>query len=144
MRYADLLLMAAECEIEAGSIDSARKLVNQVRTRAKDPVSWVPNSPANYVINTYDAPWTDKEAAKEAVRTERRIELAMEGHRFFDLVRYGNGYAVTTLNAYLQKEEQKRLYLKSSAGFAEKNKYYPIPERAIVLAKGALKQNDGY
>lgn len=144
MRYADLLLMAAECEVEVGSLENARTLVNLVRARAKNPASAVPGSPANYKIDTYNAAWTDKNVAREAVRTERRLELAMEGHRFFDLVRYGNGYAVTTLTAYLEKEKQKRLYLKSSGGFSAKNLYYPIPERAIVLAKGALKQNEGY
>jgi len=144
MRFADLLLMTAECEVEVGSLEKARALVNQVRDRAKNPASAVAGSPANYVINGYTAAWTDKTVAREAVRFERRLELAMEGHRFFDLARYGNGYAAATLNAYLAVEKNKRLYLKSSPGFQAKNEFYPIPERAIVLSKGALKQNPGY
>jgi hypothetical protein len=144
MRFADLLLMTAECEVEVGSLERARTLVNQVRDRAKNPASAVAGSPAKYVINSYTAAWTDKAVAREAVRWERRLELAMEGHRFFDLARYGNGYAAATLNAYLNVEKNKRLYLKSSPGFQAKNEFYPIPERAIVLSKGALKQNPGY
>lgn len=144
MRFADLLLMTAECEVEVGSLEKARALVNQIRTRAKNPASIISGSPAKYVINGYTASWTDKVVAREAVRFERRLELAMEGHRFFDLARYGNGYAAATLNAYLAVEKNKRLYLKSSPGFQAKNEFYPIPERAIVLSKGALKQNNGY
>jgi hypothetical protein len=144
MRFADLLLMTAECEVEVGSLDRARALVNQVRDRAKNPASAVAGSPAKYLINSYTVAWTDKAVAREAVRFERRLELAMEGHRFFDLARYGNGYAAATLNAYLAVEKDKRLYLKSSPGFQAKNEFYPIPERAIVLSKGALKQNPGY
>ncbi|MFZ9661250.1 MAG: RagB/SusD family nutrient uptake outer membrane protein, partial [Chitinophagaceae bacterium] len=144
LRFADLLLMAAECEVEVGSLENARALVNRVRTRAKNKASWVEGSPANYVINTYTTAWTDKSVAREAVRFERRLELAMEGHRFFDLTRYGNGYAKATLNAYLNVEKNKRIYLKASPGFNDKNEYYPIPERAIVLSYGKLKQNPGY
>ena len=144
MRFSDLLLMTAECEVEVGSLEKARALVNQVRTRAAAPASAVSGSPAVYNIANYTASWTDKAVAREAVRFERRLELAMEGHRFFDLARYGNGYAATTLNAYLSVEKNKRLYLKSSPGFQAKNEFYPIPERAIVLSKGTLKQNPGY
>jgi len=144
MRFADLLLMAAECEVEVGSLEKAREYVNYVRARTKNPDSWVQDSPAKYVINEYSTPWSDQAVAREAVRTERRLELAVEGHRFFDLVRYGDGYAVNTLNSYLAKEQIKRLYLKSSSGFKLTNSFYPIPERAIVLAKGALIQNEGY
>ncbi len=144
MRYADLLLMAAECEVEVGSLENARNLVNQVRSRAKNPQSAVPQSPANYVINTYSDSWTNKDIAREAVRFERRLELAMEGHRFFDLARYQGDYIKTTLNAYLEVEQNKRIYLKSSTGFKDRNRYYPIPERAIVLSKNLLKQNPGY
>jgi hypothetical protein len=68
----------------------------------------------------------------------------MEGHRFFDLARYGADYIKKTLNDYLDVEKNKRIYLKASPGFPDRHRYYPIPERAIVLSKGALKQNPGY
>lgn len=149
MRFADVLLFAAECEVEAGSLETARGYVNQVRARSADEQSWVEGSPAKYVIGLYNTPWTDQAVAREAVRWERRLELAMEGHRFFDLVRYGQNpatpnYMQTTLNDYVSVEKNKRLYLKSANAVAAKNNYYPLPERAVVLSKGALKQNDGY
>ncbi len=144
MRYSDLLLMAAECEVEVGSLENARALVNQVRTRAANPASKIAGSPANYDVKNYTAAWTSKDVAREAVRFERRLELAMEGHRFFDLARYGADYIKTTLNAYLDVEKNKRIYLKASSGFPDRHRFYPIPERAIVLSKGTLKQNPGY
>ena len=154
IRFDDVLLMAAEAEIEVGSLETARGYVNQVRARAKNPISWVravpgdlssPVADANYVINTYDAPWTDKDAARTSVRFERRLELAQEGHRFFDLVRWG--IAAETLNAYLAKEKTKRVY-KATASFTKgKNEYFPIPSAIIDLATkygSSLDQNPGY
>jgi len=142
MRYADLLLMAAECEVEAGSMEKARQYVNEVRTRAASAESAVKGSPAKYKISNYTATWTNKDVAREAVRWERRLELAMEGHRFFDLVRYGSNYAQNTLKPYLEVEREKRLYLKSAKTTIPD--YYPLPERAIVLSGGKLKQNAGF
>lgn len=145
IRYADVLLMAAEAEIEVGSLDVAREYVNRVRARAKDPQSWVQGAPANYVINTYTTPWADKETARTAVRFERRLELAEEGHRFFDLVRWG--IAAETLNTYLATEKTKRTY-KSIASFTKgKNEYFPIPASIIEVAAkygNKLVQNPGY
>lgn len=159
IRFADVLLWAAEAEVEAGSMEKAREYVNMVRERAANSETWVkeyvdPADPtkgfteepaANYKISTYETPWTDKAMALEAVRFERKLELAMEGHRFFDLVRYDT--AVEVLNAYLDKEEQFRQYLKG-AEFEPTDKYFPIPEQQIVLStlngEPTLKQNPGY
>ncbi len=147
IRYADVLLMAAEAEIEVGSLAKAQEYINMVRKRAANPGSAVQGAPANYQIKEYTAPFADKETARKAVRFERRLELAMEGHRFFDLVRWG--IAAETLNAYLNVEKNRRSYLKSSvSGFTKgKNEYYPIPNRVIEVAKLAgntLDQNPGY
>lgn len=146
IRFADVLLMAAEAEIEVGSLAKAQEYINRVRTRAAEPGSAVAGSPASYNIKTYLLPFADQAAARTAVRFERRLELAMEGHRFFDLVRWG--IADQVLNAYLAKEKDRRSYLKSSAGFTKgKNEYYPIPNRVIEIAKKAgniLEQNPGY
>ena len=154
IRYADVLLMAAEAEIEVGSLETARGYVNQVRARAKDPISWCrevpgdlssPKADANYKIDTYNSPWVDKDAARTAVRFERRLELAQEGHRFFDLVRWG--IAAETLNAYVAKEKLKRVY-KAGASFTKgKHEYFPIPSAIIDLATkygSHLDQNPGY
>lgn len=154
IRYADVLLMAAEAEIEVGSLEKARQYVNQVRKRAADPVSWVravpgdvssPKADANYVIKEYTSAWTDKNYARTAVRFERRLELAQEGHRFFDLVRWG--IAAETLNAYVDKEKLKRAYKAGSTFVKGKHEYFPLPQTIIDLAikEGSnLTQNPGY
>ncbi|MRS65040.1 RagB/SusD family nutrient uptake outer membrane protein [Larkinella terrae] len=147
IRYADVLLMAAECEIEVGSLEKARDYVNQIRKRAANPAGFVMNGTApaaNYVIGTYDSPWTDKAAARTAVQFERKLELSGEGHRFFDLVRWGT--ASTVLNAYLTYEGAKLANALGGAKFtAGKNEIMPLPQREIDLqGTTLLKQNPGY
>ncbi|HVY73847.1 MAG TPA: RagB/SusD family nutrient uptake outer membrane protein [Puia sp.] len=143
IRYAEVLLWAAECEVEIGSLDNARALVNQVRSRAKTGCQVMNGSDpaANYVVNTYDAPWTDKNFARNAVRFETRLELALEGHRFFDLVRWG--IAGEYINAYLQKEQGRIDHLKGVSFTASKNEYFPIPQKELGLNHN-LVQNPGY
>ncbi|NJN34076.1 MAG: RagB/SusD family nutrient uptake outer membrane protein [Saprospiraceae bacterium] len=84
MRFADLLLMAAEAEVEVGSLAKAQEYVNLVRDRAaKSTVVKLDSVPAaNYKISTYTTTWANKNDARDAVRFERYIELGMEGHRF--------------------------------------------------------------
>ena len=144
IRYADVLLMAAEAEIEVGSLDKAKDYVNQVRARAKNQASWVKGADANYVINPYTS-FPTQDYARTAVRFERRLELAEEGHRFFDLVRWG--IAAETLNAYLAKEKTKRIYKQTASFTKGKNEYFPIPASIIDLAAkygSKLVQNPGY
>ena len=150
IRYADVLLMAAEAEVETGSLENARALVNQVRARAANPASFVQaeggGDAANYVISTYDDAWTNQGAARDAVRTERRLELAMEGHRFFDLKRWG--VAQSVLNDYLAEESTKRSYL-TGASFQARNIRFPIPQEAIDESSdddgnATLTQNEGF
>ncbi|MEJ7831173.1 MAG: RagB/SusD family nutrient uptake outer membrane protein [Segetibacter sp.] len=146
IRFADVLLMAAEAEIEAGSLSKAQEYINRVRDRATNPGSIIQNAPANYQTKPYTAPFSSQAIARQAVRFERRLELAMEGHRFFDLVRWG--IADVVLNAYLLKEKDRRTYKRGSGGFTKgKNEYYPIPNREIEIARVAgntLDQNPGY
>ncbi len=150
MRFAEVLLMAAEAEVEAGSLEMARQYVNRVRARAKNPAGFVKNPDgtpaANYVIDTYNSTWSDQAFARKAVRFERRLELAMEGHRFFDLVRWG--IAAETINRYLQVEKDRREYLRGATFKAGVNEYYPIPEQQIILSSingvPTLQQNPGY
>jgi hypothetical protein len=149
LRYSHVLLWLAECEIEVGSLERARELVNMIRARAANPVGFVKmpdgSNAANYKVGLYTTPWTDKAMARKAVRFEERLEFAMEGHRFFDLVRWG--IAVDVLNTYLEKEKLKRTYL-NGATFKATNIYYPIPLQEIVNSSingtPTLKQNDGY
>ena len=146
IRFADVLLMAAEAEIEVGSLAKAQEYINRVRARAGNAGSMIPNAPANYQIKQYVTPFANQADARTAVRFERRLELAMEGHRFFDLVRWG--IADQVLNLYVSKEKDRRSYLKSSGGFVKgKNEYYPIPNRIIEVARiagNSLDQNPGY
>ena len=141
MRYADVLLMAAEAAVELGDLEKARSLVNQVRTRAIN--SPKADSSPNYVIGTYDSSWSDQSAARTAVRHERRIELGMEGHRLFDLRRWGN--MVSTLNAYIGHEARTIPTFGSRANtVSTKHEALPIPLDAIDSSEGALTQNAGH
>ncbi|GAB2564213.1 RagB/SusD family nutrient uptake outer membrane protein [Spirosoma areae] len=148
IRYADVLLMAAETEVELNNPELARKYVNQIRERAANPTVFVKgadNKPAaNYVIGQYSTAWTNQATAREAVRFERKLELSGEGHRFFDLVRWG--IAEKAVNAFLAYESAKLPGTYAGAKFtANKNEYMPIPQQQIDLQGTAvLKQNTGY
>lgn len=149
IRYDHVLLWLAECEVELGNLEKAREYVNMIRKRAANPDGFVKTdagkAAANYLVGLYNDPWKDATAARDAVRFETRLEFAMEGHRFFDLVRWG--VAVQVLNSYLEKEKNLRTYL-SGARFEERHQYYPIPQQAIVYStkngKATLTQNPGY
>jgi hypothetical protein len=144
IRYADLILMAAECEVEVGSLTKAQDYVNLVRERAAKSSTVMDGSKpaANYNISTYSGTWTDKAVARTAVRFERQLELAMEGHRFYDLVRYGIADAV--INAFTAKESKIRTHLAGSTFRKGKDEYLPIPEFVINQSGGTIKQNPGY
>ena len=141
IRYADVLLMAAEAAAESGNLEKARGYVNQVRSRAKN--SPTADSGPNYVIDTYNSAWTDASAARSAVRHERRIELGMEGHRLFDLRRWGN--MVETLNTYIGHEGRTIPPFASRVNtVSSKHNTLPIPLNAIDSSEGALSQNPGH
>ena len=161
LRFADVLLMAAEAEIEVGSMEKAREYVNMVRARAARPETFtaarsaddpdeeliedgLPVPAANYVINTYDQAWNDKDLARKAVRFERKLELAMEGHRFYDLVRWDTD--AEFLNAYLNYEAKFISSQFAGASFQDgTDEYLPIPQNQIDLqGTEILTQNPGY
>jgi len=172
-RYADLLLLLAEAEVETNDLANALIHVNKVRTRAaakaqgpgtdrattavnlNDPsITW-----ATYSVNNYPA-FPSQAYAREAVRAERRLELAMEGQRFFDLRRWG--IADQVLNAYIGigsgstgvgggMEKTRRAQLASAAawtGATDRHYLFPIPAVQIELSKVAgqnrLTQNPGW
>lgn len=167
IRFADVLLWAAEVEVEIGSLLEAENYVNQVRARAANPNGWVKkyvdekdptkgftNEPAaNYKIGLYKGEFSKQgqDFAREAVRFERKLELAMEGHRFFDLRRYdqGTGYMADLLNAYVRYEINvpnfNFEYMKEAKFVKGKNELFPIPQAQIDLSvqndTPTLKQN---
>ena len=146
MRYADVLLLAAEAAAETGDLATALDYVNQVRQRAANssPVLAEDGSPAaNYQVGLYPA-FTDQAAAIAAVRLERRLELAMEGQRFFDLARWG--VAPQVINDYITKEGRVISTIANNfvTPFQPFNAIFPIPQSSIDLSQGVLIQNPGY
>ncbi|MDE6490766.1 MAG: RagB/SusD family nutrient uptake outer membrane protein, partial [Muribaculaceae bacterium] len=148
IRYADLLLYKAEALIEIGGdgLDEARTLINRVRKRAMDsPYVKDFNDPlknaANYKIGLYPAQGWDQDYARKALRTEMRLEKALEGERFFDLVRWGVAKEVMT--AYFRAEKDTRIYYQT-AQFDTGEEYYPVPVAQYNFSGGRYTQNPGY
>lgn len=150
IRYAEILLWRAEALIELGQINDALLLINDIRTRAGNSTSRLKfsngNFVSNYVIDTYqpgvNINW-DQSTARKALRWEMRLELAMEGRRFFDLVRWGE--AEDVLNEYFQEESTKRAYLNQAHFTKNHHEYLPIPQEQIEFAdQGVYLQNPGY
>lgn len=143
IRYADILLLKAEALIETNqNLDEARNLINQVREKAKrsidgsySPVDLDPMR-ANYVVEPYPAEGWTQDYARRAVRMERRLELAMEGNRWFDLVRWGT--VVDVVNNYMRSESSLRTYYEGSSINADEV-YFPIPLEEVDNAA-----NDAY
>lgn len=145
IRFADVLLMAAEAEIETGGLEKAREYVNRVRTRAIN--SFIKRADgtnaANYVINTYTAPFANADVARLAVRHERLLELGMEGHRFYDLQRWG--IAQAELDFYFAHDGVKLASALGGAKYTERFKWVPIPQDQIdLMGPDILKQNPGF
>lgn len=147
IRYAEVILWRAEAAVELGKLDEAKDLVNQIRSRAKNSqyVKTLDGSAnaANYKIELYEGSWSDQETARKAVRTETRLELAMEGHRFFNLVRWG--IADQVMNEYLSVEKTRRTHLTNANFTKGKNEYFPIPQEYIDnVSTTEVTQNSGY
>lgn len=143
LRYSDIILLKAEALIEQNKdLDGARTLINMIRTRAAESVDpFYSPVDVNPTISTYrvgeygSAGWT-QDYARKAVRMERRLELAMEGHRWFDLCRWGN--AVEVMNNYYRTESQLRSHL-AGANLTEDEIYMPTPIAEVRTADGLYK-----
>ena len=146
IRLADVLLWKAEALIELNRPAEALPLINQIRQRAQNSTARLKNaaggSTSNYKIGLYPAAGWNQQYARQALRFERRLEFAMEGYRFFDLVRWG--IAADYLNTYFSVEKTKRQYLQTARFTAGRDEYLPIPLNQINFSKGLYKQNPGW
>ena len=145
-RYADVLLMRAEALTQLNNTAEAVVFVNQVRDRAagmmtNSVVAGYPNKYGiHYAVGRYNGTYSKEEMMK-IVKMERRLELAMESERFFDLVRWGD--AATVLNKYYSDESQKMSFLNGSSFTANKNEYLPVPFEQMAASNGHYTQNCG-
>ncbi len=145
-RYADVLLMRAEAMAQLGQTTEALALVNQVRERAAGmaTASVVSNYPnkygVHYAVGKYNGSFSKEETMK-IIKMERRLELALESERFFDLVRWGD--AANVLNKYYTSESQKMNFLNGSQFTANKNEYLPVPYEQMAASNGHYTQNCG-
>ncbi len=119
LRLADILLVEAEALNESGQSQAALAPLNQVRERARDSYMYdatlpgYPNVPAGLLP---DITTTDQSQLRDIIRKERRSELALEFHRFFDIIRYGSAYATAALTP-------------TAPNFTyTNNKWFPIPQ----------------
>ena len=143
-RYADVMLERAEAQAQLGNTTEAINIVNQIRTRAKQSTASIANYERDYDvkmnISTYKGTYSKEEALK-IVKMERRLELAMESERFFDLVRWGEADSV--INKYYT-EETNDCYIYEAAHFTkDKNEYLPIPYAQVAASNGHYTQNIG-
>lgn len=144
IRYADAILMRAEALIELGRHNEALPLINQIRERAQrstDMIDYAPKLSVSLYQPGVNCTWSN-DFARQALRWERRLEFAMEGSRFFDLVRWG--IADQVINAYFKTESSRRPFLKSGNFTKSKNEYIPIPQQQINFVNGIYKQNYGW
>lgn len=118
MRFADVLLMAAEAHNENSNPTQALTYLNRVRLRAREGNAGI----------LPDITVTDRVALADAIMNERRHELALEGHRFWDLVRTGRAPAVL-----------------GPLGFIEgTHELMPVPQIEVDLTQNSITQNEGY
>lgn len=148
IRFADVLLWKAEALIEIGSdLETARTLINTIRNRAKNS-EYVKDfndktkDAANYKIELYPAAGWSQDYARKALRFETRLEKAMEGERFFDLVRWG--IAKNVMNRYFEVEKPNRVYYVNSSFKSGRDEYFPISNTQYSFSKGLYVQNPGY
>jgi hypothetical protein len=146
IRYADVLLLLAECQIETGDLTGALQNINAVRARAANPDGFVKEADgvtpaANYKISEYLS-FPDIDYARKALRMERKLELGLEGHRWFDLNRWG--IMVDELTRVLDYEKTMpwgRWIYGTWTDLGPEDVTYPIPQSQIDLSNGRLKQN---
>lgn len=172
-RYTDVMLMRAEAMIETGDLAGARTIINDIRRRAGNSIakhiSYAADQCeiAEYPMSPY---FDNKENARVCLRWERRLEMAMENCRYFDLRRWG--IASETLTAYFANEvndvyscadkngtplegatldangnavpQTYATYYKDARYTTDKNEYFPIPYNQMFYMPGLYEQNRNY
>lgn len=151
IRYDDVVLWQAEALIELGRQDEALVLINAIRERAGRSTAKLVDVQGDAIGKFHVAAyqpgvncpaWT-QDFARKALRFERRLEFSQEGHRFFDLVRWG--IASETVNEYLAVEKARRgAYLQEAKFTKNRDEYFPIPKAQINFSKKLYQQNYGW
>ena len=146
IRYADVMLMRAEALImlNDGRIPEAIDIINTIRNRARQSISVISDYESLYGVHFRVMPYTGGYSQQEALKLlkhERRVELAMESDRFFDLVRWGE--AAEVINRYYSEEASKCTIYSGARFTSDKNEYLPIPFAQISASNGNYKQNIG-
>lgn len=150
-RYTDVMLMRAEALIELGRLADARSIINDIRDRAANSIDKHIAYASDYCeIKPYPTPYfSDKASARRCLQWERRLEMAMESSRYFDLRRWG--IASKVLNAYFESEQKSTYdgvaygqYYKDAHYTAGKNEFYPVPYNQLYYVPGLYVQNKGY
>jgi hypothetical protein len=151
LRYTDVMLIRAEALIELGRLQEARTIINDIRQRAKNSIKKHIEYAADQCdIALYpESYFQDKETARKCLRWERRLEMGMEGSRFFDLRRWG--IASETLNSYFKSEAKDVYdgqpyaeYYKDANFTPGKNEFWPVPYNQLYYIPGLYTQNKGY
>ena len=133
IRYADVILMLAEVNMYLGDDATAIGFLDQVRDRAKLPL---------YAVAKTNPAYSAKyPTLKLAILHERRVELAFENHRWFDLLRFFNA---TDLATYFRAKPQADYGIAQVSNFGTKDYYYPIPFNEFKLNPTGMYQNPGY
>ncbi len=159
-RYTDVMLMRAEALIELNQLGEARQIINDIRQRAKNSIDkHIEYAKNQCQIELYPASdFATKEQARLRLQWERRLEMAMEHTRYFDLRRWG--IASQTLNKFFEtaqngvftgtndegkKETQEYgKYYKDAHYTSGKNEYFPIPYNQLYYVPGLYTQNKNY
>lgn len=150
-RYTDVMLMRAEALVELDELTEARSIINDIRTRAANSISKHIGYAAEFceIANYPQTYFATKESARRCLRWERRLEMAMENGRYFDLRRWG--IASQTLNAYFATEKNVSYDGQSYAQYYNdahytpgKNEFYPVPYNQLYYVPGLYVQNKGY
>ena len=150
VRYTEVMLWRAEALIETGNISAGISILNDIRHRANNSVNKYIAYAANQIRTLGDYPTNaGKDDARKYLRWEKRLEMAMEPERYFDLRRWG--LASTTLNAFFASEKEGNYDGVTFAGYysdayytAGKNEYWPIPYNQLFYVPGLYTQNKGY